>query len=60
MIDGSLVNRTSFEEYFPELTWGERGVVFIYILAILLVSTVGNTFVLILSKDLKVSEGNGR
>ena len=54
MINGSLVDRASFEDFFPELTWGERGVVFVYILVMLLVSTFGNTFVLILSKDLKV------
>ena len=54
MINGSLVNTSSFEDNFPELTWGERSVVFVYILTMLLTSTVGNTFVLVMSKDLKV------
>ncbi|XP_063691408.1 trace amine-associated receptor 1-like [Bolinopsis microptera] len=53
MINGSLVNTTSFEEYFPDLTWWERGVVFVWLLVMFLVSTIGNAFVLILSKDLK-------
>ena len=54
MINGALVNTSSFEDNFPELTWGERSVVFVYILTMLLTSTVGNTFVLVMSKDLKV------
>ena len=54
MINGSLINDTSFEDYFPELTWAERGVVFVFILAMMVISIVGNTFVLIMSKDLKV------
>ena len=56
MINGSLVNTTSFEEYFPDLTWWERGVVFVWLLVMFLVSTIGNAFVLILSKDLKVGD----
>ena len=58
MINGSLVNTTSFEDNFAELTWGERGVVFVYILIMLFTSTVGNTFVLVMSKDLKVVISN--
>eukprot|EP00116_Pleurobrachia_bachei_P012638 sb/3472900/ len=53
MINGSYVNTTSFEDNFEELTWPERGIIFVYILVIMVVSTVGNTFVLILAKDLK-------
>ena len=58
MINGSLVNTTSFEDDFSELTWGERGVVFVYILIMLVTSTVGNSFVLVMSKDLKVVISN--
>ena len=54
MINGSYVNTTSFEDGFEELTWPERGVIFVYILVIMVVSTVGNAFVLIMAKDLKV------
>ena len=54
MINGSLVNSTSFSDDFPELHIAERAILFIYILIILVVSTLGNTFVLAKASDLKV------
>lgn len=55
MINGSLINSTTYNDDFSSLGYIERGFIFFYLLTVLIISTLGNAMVLVMSKSLKAA-----